>query len=133
MQRAGHPLKQAVVLVGKRCVDDVVAFLHLVDEFPHLMRRMLPVIVHHDDCIAGRIAKASHDRSLLAEIAGHVHTDDLRIRFTKRTDHTEGTVGRTVVDEDDLIIPAFLPGDGLPDLTHHSFDGLFRAVARNNY
>ena len=70
----------------ERAEDDVVARHRLVDEQQRLVGRVLQVVVHGDDVVAGRLAHAGEVGVVLAVVAQQVERDDVgdRARPSRR-------------------------------------------------
>ena len=69
---ASHIFKERVFLNLVLSINNVIAFLDLVDELHYIFNGMLEVVIHRNDVIAFRIIEARHDRIMLPEISGKV-------------------------------------------------------------
>ena len=124
-----EPVLAALRVLGK---DDVVAFLHLVDQLEALAGRGLAVVVQTNDDIALHLVEACHQRAVLAEIAAQIHKHHPGRLPGQRFQRARRVVRAAVVDQHDLVFIFRPGGKGVRQLLHHRADGMLGAVAGND-
>ena len=80
-------------------------YCELVSE-PSQMPRVLEIAIHRDHGASARVAQPCAQRRLMAEVARERDKADGRIARGERADRRKRTVGRAVVDEDQLVVAA---------------------------
>ena len=109
---AAEPPVAARLLALEAAEDDVVALERLVDQQEQLVGRVLQVVVHGDDVVAGGLAQAGEVGVVLAVVAQQVEGDDVRRAAGAVGDDVPAPVAAAVVDQHDLVAQA----RGLEDL-----------------
>ena len=111
-------------------VDHVVALLQLVNQGKHLVGGRLLVVVEGDHNVAGGVGVARHQRAVLSEVSGQINAEDVPVLAGEGLDQRPDLVGRIVVDENNFVVIAILPGfHRLDNLFYHGGQGIFRTEA----
>ena len=72
--------------------DDIVSLLRLLKELHDLVGMILQVVIHSDDKISVHIVKTGHDRGVLPEISGQIHSFYIAVFLTHAGDSAERIV-----------------------------------------
>ena len=102
--------EEGVLAVLTHGSDHVIALVRFLDQPRDLLRRVLQVGIKGNNQIAGDVAKARHDRRVLAVVAVQQHRHDVAaFGFGRRRQHEGGVIAAAVVDQQDFI---FTPKGG---------------------
>ena len=104
-------------------IDHIAAFLQSLHKISNGRCGSLPVIIHADQDLSLHLMEARHQRGVLSEIPGQIHSYDILLLVTKLPDHLKCVIRRAIIHQYDLIgipLPELL--HLLLDLFHHAFD-----------
>ena len=118
-----------VVIVG---VHDVIALVDLVQQLAYLVGGSLAVVIKAYDDISGTLVEACHQRGVLAEVFRQVHALHMGVRRHQLADGSDRIIGRTVVDQHDLVVVLGHRLHRCGQLLMHRRQRMLGAVARDH-
>jgi hypothetical protein len=90
--------------LARAAVDDVVAFVELVQELRDLLRRVLQIVVNRYDRLPARSPDPGEQRVVLTVIPRQIEASNTCVEPRELGDPLPAVVAATVVDEDELIL-----------------------------
>src|SRR4029079_2576843 len=130
---AAEGLPACLARLLERRVAEVAAVADRRVELADVLRRVLQVVIHHDDHVAGCMPEPRHDRVVLSSVAAQVDAAELRIQRTGLLKRLPGSVRAGVGDENHPVLANVSnPAHGIR-APPREFGHDARAVIRRNY
>ena len=120
-----------MLFIGISPRHQIIALIQLVNEPEHLLRGILPIVIHTYYNITGHMVVPRHQRRVLSKVPGQRNNLNVMILRCKLAEHLQRIVRRIVVDADNLIVIASILLHRALNPCNHVPYGLRRPITRN--